>query len=449
MIVTKKFLSRRTFLRGAGAVVALPLLDAMVPALSALTKTAGKPFSRFGVFYTPNGAIMEQWTPALEGAAFEFSPTLEPFAPFRDRMLVLTGLDCRQAEALGDGGGDHTRSAAAFLTGVHPRKSETDIKAGISIDQIAARELGTDTQLASLELAGEAMDFIGACDVGYSCAYSSTISWRTPTTPLPADANPRVVFERLFGGSGSTDPAARLARIRENRSILDSVSENVARLRNDLGPSDRTTFGAYLDAVRDVERRIQVAERQSDRELPVVQRPTGIPPNWEDHIKLLFDLQVLAYQSDLTRVATFLLAKESGANVYPASGVSDAHHSVTHHAGDPVKIAKTARINHYHATAFAYFLEKLRSTPDGDGTLLDHSMVLYGGGMSNGDLHTHDNVPLLVFGGGAGTLAGGRHIRYPKGTPLSNLHVSLLDKLGVRVENFGDSTGTLEFLSGV
>ena len=449
MIITKKCLPRRTFLRGAGATLALPLLDGMVPALAAAAQTAARPISRLGVFYVPNGMMMDRWTPAEEGAAFELSQILSPLSAFRDQMLVLSGLENEQANALGDGAGDHSRAAGAFLNGVHPNKSERDVRAGVSMDQLAAQQLGKETQLASLELAAEVTDFVGACDVGYSCAYTSTIAWRSPTTPLPTEANPRAIFERLFGDSGSTDPRARVARIRQNRSILDFVTEKVGRLQNQLGPRDRIRFAEYLEAVRDVERRIQMAEAQSDRDLPPVGRPPGIPPDFEGHIHLLFDLQVLAYQSDLTRVVTFLLAKESGANVYPESGVSDAHHTTSHHGNTSEKMAKLAKINEYHVKTFGYFLDKMRSTPDGDGSLLDHATILYGGGMSDSNLHLHHNLPIMVVGGGAGSLKAGRHLRYPKGTPVTNLYLSLLDKLGVPVERLGDSTAKLEGLSGV
>jgi hypothetical protein len=449
MIITKTCLPRRTVLRGIGATLALPLLDGMVPALSAARQTAAAPVPRLGVFYVPNGRHMGQWTPAAEGTAYELSPTLKPFEPYRDQMLVLTGLNCEPANALGDGGGDHSRASGAFLNGVHPKKSESDVRAGVSMDQVAAQAFGNETQFASLEFAAEVTDFIGACDVGYSCAYSSTIAWRSPTTPLPTEANPRKIFERLFGGGATTDPAARLARVRENRSILDFVTEKVTGLRRELGPRDQLRFAEYLDAVRDVERRIQMAEAQSDREIPLVERPAGIPSTFGEHIRLLFDLQVLAYQTDLTRVVTFLLAKESGANVYPESGVADAHHSASHHGNTAEKLEKVARIDVYHTQTFAYFLEKLKTTPDGDGSLLDHSMILYGGGLSDGNLHTHDNLSILVFGGGRGKLPSGRHLRYPAKTPVTNLYLSMLDKLGVPTERLGDSTGRLEHLADV
>jgi len=449
MIITKKSLPRRAFLHGVGAALGLPLLDAMVPAMSAMRQTAATPVSRLGVFYVPNGMLMDKWTPAAEGVGFELSPTLASLGQFRDRMTVVSGLDCEQATSLGDGAGDHSRAAGAFLNGVHPKKSESDVRAGISMDQIAAQELGKQTQLPSLELAAEVTDFIGACDVGYSCAYTSTIAWRSPTTPLPTEANPRVIFERLFGDSAGADPRARLTRIRQNRSILDFVNAKVARLQKQLGPRDRTRFGEYLDAVRDVERRIQMAEARNDREITTVTRPSGIPPSFEEHIRLLFDLQVLAYQADLTRVATFLLAKESGANVYPESGVADAHHALSHHGNAADKKARLAKINEYHVKTFAYFLERMKATPDGDGSLLDHAMILYGGGISDGNLHLHNDLPIMVVGGGAGRLKGGRHLRYQKGTPVTNLYLTLLDKMGVRIDRLGDSTGVLQELSGV
>jgi len=449
MIVTKKSLSRRTVLRGLGAVVALPFLDGMFPAFAAaIDKTGAAVARRLGVFYLPNGVIMDKWTPATEGAGFEWTPTLAPLAPFRDQLLVLSGLVNKPAVPYpNEGAGDHARASATFLTGVHAKKTEgADIQAGISMDQIAAKELGKETQLASLEMTLEYTEMLGACDAGYACAYSNTIAWRSPTTPLPMEIDPRAVFERLFGDGDSTDRAARLSRIAEDRSILDSLARDVTRLGRGLGARDRSKLGEYLEAIRDVERRIQRAEEQSTRELPVIEQPAGIPPTFEEQAKLMFDLLALAYQADLTRVSTFMMGHEVSSRAYPEIGVPDAHHPLSHHQGDKEKIAKCTKVNLLHAQMFAYFVEKLRSTPDGDGSLLDHSMLLYGGGISDGNQHSHLNLPLVLLGGAA-QFKGGRHIQYPKDTPLANLHVSVLDKLGVRVDGFGDSTGQLEHLS--
>lgn len=448
MIITKKFISRRTFVRGMGTTLALPLLDAMVPAAVASPVSQAK--ARLGFFFVPNGIIMDKWSPATEGSGFEMTPILEPLTPFRDRLLVLSGLDHKTGLALdGEDSGEHARSSATFLTGVHPLKTEgLDTHVGTSVDQIAARELGKHTQLASLELALESTDVVGGCDSGYSCAYVNTLSWRTPTTPMPMENHPRAVFERLFGDSDSTDPAARLARIQEDRSILDVVTQQVSRLLRELGSSDRTKLREYLDAVRDVERRIQMAEEQGSPDLPALDRPAGIPATIEEHAKLMFDLQVLAYQSDLTRVTTFMIGRAQSQQVYREIGISDPYHSTSHHQNDPEKIAKVLRINTFHTRLFAYFLEKMDSTPDGDGSLLDHSMIVYGSGLSDGNLHLHTDLPVLLAGGGMGRIKGGRHIRYPKGTPMTNLFVSMLKMAGVLTQSVGDSMGQLPYLEG-
>ena len=334
------------------------------------------------------------------------------------------------------------------MTGVHPKKTGgADLRLGISLDQIVAKELGKNTQLASLELGLDPTDTSGQCEAGYTCAYTNTLSWRTPTTPLPVENHPRAVFEHLFGDSDSTDPKERLARIRSDRSILDFATQSVARLLKGVGPSDRTKLTEYLDAVRDVERRIQLAEEQASRKPPMLERPIGIPATLEEHAKLMFDLQVLAYQCDLTRVATFMMGHEQTTRSYSEIGIPDAHHPLTHHGGDTEKIAKVIRINIFHAKMFAYFLEKLRSTPDGDGSLLDHSIIVYGGGLSDGNLHLHNNLPILLAGGGSGRIRGGRHLRYPADTPMPNLYLTLLDMVGVPMENLGTSTGKLEPLS--
>ena len=451
MIITRLSLPRRTFLRGLGATVALPLLDAMIPALPGLSaKTAAaEPVRRLGFVYIPNGAVMQQWTPAEVGADFELSPILSPLAPFRDQLNVVSGLAHGQAEPLGDGNGEHSRASATWLNGVHPRQTEgADVEAGITADQLAARELGRDTPLPSLELAIDLDGLVGNCENGYSCVYLNTIAWRSATTPLPMENNPRVVFERLFGDGGTTEQ--RVAEMRRDRSILDSVHHDLAALERDVGVGDRARLDQYFDAIRALERRIQLAEAQSaDAELPELARPVGIPDTYEDHVKLMFDLVALAYQADITRVFTFMLGRELGGRTYPHLGVPDPHHGLSHHRNDPEKLDKLARINTYHMGLFTHFLENLRSAPDGDGSLLDHSMVLYGGGLGDSNDHAHFDLPELVVGGGAGHLTGGRHLKYPKDTPMNNLLVSMLDKAGVPAENLGDSTGRLVELAGV
>jgi Protein of unknown function (DUF1552) len=447
MIITKKAISRRTVLRGLGVSVSLPLLDAMVPALTAFQKTAAKPVNRFGAVYVPNGMVMPRWTPSGEGNAFEFTPILKPLEPFRDRLLILSGLNSTPPAKQG-AVGVHARASTRFLTDVPPKVTNgADLEAGISMDQIAARELGRHTQLASLELGLESTESGASCDNGFNCVYTSTISWRGATTPLPTEHNPREVFERLFGDTTSTDPATRLARIQQERSILDSVSQRIARLGQRVGSGDRAKLDEYFEAIRDIERRIQNAEQQSATELPVVDQPAGIPATFEEHAKLMFDLYALAYQCDLTRVITFMIAHEFSGRTYPQIGVADAHHPISHHQNDPARLAKLVKINTYHMTLFASFLEKLRSTADGDGSLLDHAMIVYGAGMSDSNAHDPKNLPILLAGGGAGRLKGGNHVRFPKDTPLANLHVTLLDKLGVRVEKLGDSAGELPQLS--
>jgi len=441
MIALRKSIPRRTILRGLGASLALPLLDGMVPALTAQARTAAAPVQRFGVVYVPNGMVMENYLPATEGASFELTPTLQALAPFRSQTLVLSGLNCTPTP--GRPGGAHAKASTRYLTDISPPTSETWLDAGISVDQILANQLGAQTQLASLELAIESSDTAGACDVGFACAYTNTISWRSANTPLPMQHNPRAVFERLFGDAGSTDARARLSRIRQQRSVLDSVREEVAGLNRDLGPGDRGKLTEYLESVRDVERRIERAESQSGRELPVLDRPSGAPASYEDHVKLMFDLEVLAYQLDLTRVITIMLGREFSGMTYPQVGVPDAHHPVTHHAMEPEKIAKVAKINAYHVQLFAYLLERLRATPDGDGTLLDHITLMYGTGLSDCNAHSVTNVPVVLTGGGAGWLKGGRHIRY-NNLPLANLHLTLLDRFGVHRDRLGDSTGRVD-----
>jgi hypothetical protein len=449
MIVTKQAISRRTVLRGLGTAVALPLLDAMVPALTALQKTPAAPVRRLGVVYHPNGVIYENWLPKGTGRDFTLSPILEPLEPFRKQLIVVTGLSSHQAEALGDGGGDHSRASGSYLTGVHVKKSDSVVGNGMSMDQVAAKAFERDTQLSSLQLTADDNSLVGACDVGYSCAYSSTLSWLTPTLPLMAENNPRVVFERLFGASETTDPRVRALRLQRDRSILDSVTARVKELQQTLGPGDNRKVSDYLESLRDVERRIQKAEEQSTREIPDVDRPAGVPDGFQPHVELLYDLQLLAYQSDLTRVITFMYGREQTGRPYPQIGIPEPHHPLTHHQNDAGKMAKCTIIQTYHIRLFVSYLEKLQETPEGDGNLLDNLLLLYGGGISNSDRHTHGPLPTLLLGGGAGTLAGGRHVVYPEDTPLTNLQLTLLHKLGVPAERLGDSTGVFTELSGL
>jgi hypothetical protein len=436
MILLRKHLSRRTLLKGMGGTLALPLLDAMVPARAAV-----KSPMRLGFFYFPNGIIMEQYTPAGEGSSFEFTRILKPLEPFRENLLVLSGFAQANGRAEGDGPGDHARAGGSFLTGVHPRKTEAaNPRAGISADQIAARELGKQTQLASIELGLDPVDLAGACDPGYSCTYVNTLSWRSATQPLAVETDPRALFERLFGNGASTDPAVRQAALKQRHSLLDFIREDATRLSANLGGEDRAKLGEYLEAVRDIERRIQKAEEQSGKELPMLPRPSGIPHDFEEHARLMIDLEVVAFQTDLTRVATFMLGHETSGRSYPSIGVPDAHHPLSHHAGDPAKIEKVAKINVLHMHQLAYLLGKLKASTDGDGSLLDHTLLLCGGGLSDGNRHLHDNLP-IVMAGGKGSIRGGRHIRYRREMPLNNLLMAMLDKAGVPCEPFGDGTG--------
>ena len=449
MIVSKKSLPRRTFLRGLGTTLALPLLDSMIPAFG--SAAAAKPVVRLGFVYHPVGMILDKWIPATEGTGFEITPTMKGLEPFRENMVVFTGLAQVNGRALGDGAGDHAREGATWLTGVHPKKTEgVGIRAGVSADQLAAREFGKTTQLASLELGLEGPSLAGGCDSGYSCAYTNTVSWRSPTTPLPVEVNPRNVFERLFGDGDSTEPAARAAMLKEQRSILDYVSGSIDRLETKIGKGDRAKLTEYLDSIRDIERRIQKAEQQSaSMKIPSMERPTSVPEEFQDHARLMMDMQVIAFQTDMTRVISFMLGRAGSNRPYRNIGISDGHHSITHHQGDPVKIANVAKIDAFLVQTFAYFLEKLKATPDGDGNLLDHSLILYGSGLGDANIHTHHELPTAMLGGGAGQLKGGRHLHYPKDTPLNNLLVSMLEMGGVQTENFGDATGELAHLTGV
>ena len=445
MFITKKTISRRTLLRGAGTVVALPLLDAMIPAFAPAATTA--PVKRFGVVYHPNGVIYDKWLPTGAGSQFELSPTLKGLESFKDKLIVVTGLFSDQAEPIGDGGGDHSRACGSYLTGVHIKKSDSILENAVSMDQIAAKAFERETQLSSLQMTADENSLLGSCDLGYSCAYSSTVSWLTPTLPLMAENNPRVLFERMFGASDSTDARVRAARLKQDRSLLDSVNDRVSQLQRKLGTADNRKMDDYLTALRDVERRIQKAEEQSSKELPDVHQPAGIPDGFVDHVRLLYDLQLLAYQSDLTRVITFMYGREQTGRPYPHIGVPEAHHPVTHHKGDPVLMDKCTRIQRHHIELFAEYLGKLRNTPDGDGSLLDHVILLFGSGISNSDRHTHGPLPTFLVGGGAGALKGGRHLIYPEHTPLTNLQLTLLNKLGVPAESLGDSNGQFKELS--
>jgi len=440
VIVMKKALSRRTVLRGMGTSLALPLLDSMVPTFAAARSTP-----RLSVVYVPNGIDMRHWTPAKEGA-LELTPILSPLTPLRDRLTVVSGLASAPAMPLGgEGTGDHVRAAAAFLSGTHPKKTEgPDIRAGVSMDQFAAGVLGRETPLPSLELCLDSNDLLGACESGWSCAYANTLSWRTPTTPLPMENDPRLVFERLFGDVDSTTPEARRARIARNRSILDSLTAEVKRLQGRVGAGDRRKVDQYLDAVREIELRIGKTEAQNARELPLLAKPMGIPPTYEEHAKLMFDLQVLAFQTDTTRVSTLMMSREVSPRTYPELGISDPHHGLSHHGNNPEKMALLAKVNTFHVQLLSHFLAKLQATPDGDGTLLDHMAILYGCCISDGNQHLHTNLPILIAGGGGGTLTGGRHVRYKEDTPLTNLELTLLDKLDVRLDTLGDSTGKVD-----
>ena len=450
MIVTKKMIPRRTVLRGVGTAMALPLLDGMVPALTALANTPAAPTKRLGVITFPNGAPGEYWTPQTAGAGFEWTPSLRALAPVREHVLVMSGLDSVGAEP--GRGTTHSQAASALLTGARPRRTTgAALELGISMDQVAATSegLGRETQMPSLELSlegGDTVYGVATCDGGFSCAYLNN-SWANETTPMPRETNPRIVFERLFGDVGSTSVAERRARVKRQRSILDAVMGKVAHLEVGLAPYDRRKLDEYLETVREIERRIQVAEQRVDRELPAVASPAGIPVSYEEHAKLMFDLMVLAYQTDMTRVISFMVGREESGATYPQVGVTEPHHPLSHHRDNPEKIQKLAKINAYHMQLFSEFLVKLQSTPDGDGSLLDHVMLLYGGALRNSNKHTTEDLPILVVGGGCGELQGGRHVVCPQGTPLTDLQYTLLLKLGVHVENFGGTTGAIHEIS--
>ena len=444
-LLTKKALPRRLVLRGLGATMALPLLDAMVPTATRVASAAVKPAHRFQAFYVPNGMAMQHWTPLTSGLDYTLSPILEPLAAYRDRMLVVSGLRANWNYI-------HAGASGSFLTGtVRGGRNEIEIIADTSMDQMLARHFANITQVPSLELSMDRPANAGACTGNLSCAYTHTLSWRSPTQPLPMEWNPRAVFETLFGDTGSTEKSVRQARLRQHKSLLDAVTDKLAVLRAELGPQDQIKVEEYADAVRDVERRIQRAEEQSDRELPEVLQPQGAPSVFEDHLALMLDLQVLALQSDLTRVISFMLSKEQSARPYPHIGVPEAHHPLSHHNDQPELIAHMAKINRYHTELFSQYLDRLEATPDGDGSLLDNMTILYGSGISNSTRHAGNNLPLLLVGGGAGTLPSGRHLSYSDEPSIANLLVTLMDKLGVPVDRVGGSTGRLplETLSGV
>jgi hypothetical protein len=443
MFVTKKHLPRRTFLKGVGVSMALPLLDSMIPARTLLAQTAARPLPRLGFVYVPHGAIMDKWTPTTEGAGFEFTPILKPLEPFRDRLNVVTGLGHRAADTTAV----HSLSPTTWLSGVRPKATQgVDAYAGVTADQIAAQHIGQETVLPSMELATEDHSgLIGSCDRDYGCIYMNTLSWRTPTTPMPMEINPRKVFERMFGQGGSA--TERLVRIQEDKSILDAITKDAASLQLQLGASDRAVMTQYLENVREIERRIQRAEQsQGDEDLLLPARPAGVPFDYEEHIKLMYDLMALAYQADVTRVITFMVSREVSNRTYPQVGVTDGHHAISHHQNRAEKMEKNVRIQTYNISQFGYFLEKMKSTPDGDGSLLDHAVMLYGSNMSNSNAHDHYPLPNLVVGGAAGRMKGGRHLKHTDRTPMTNLLVTMLDKVGVKQETLGDSSGRLEDL---
>jgi hypothetical protein len=444
MIITKKALARRTFLKGAGVTMALPLLDAMIPALGAAT--AANPLSRLAFFYVPNGMILPNFHPKAVGSNFEFTPVLKPLEPFRENVTVLSGLSNLGVLSPNEGGGVHTRAHAGWLNGVLAKRTEgSDITTGKTIDQYAADRLGKDTPLRSLELTTESNYLVGNCENGYSCSYMNSTSWQTATKPLPHERDPRVVFERLFGDGG--DVSARLKQMQKDRSILDSIGEDMRRLEKRVGASDRRMIADYLDAVREIETRIQRSEQSNAAApLPSVPEPAGVPEDFDEHVKLMVDLLHLGFQGEITRVACFQIARELSARSYPWIGVPESHHLISHHQNDPHKVEQKTKIDAYHMSLFARFVQKLHDTPDGEGTLLDHSILVYGGGMGNGDQHTPIDLPVTIVGGGCGTMKGGRHIRYELNTPFMNAGLTLLDKLGVSVEKIGDSNGLLKDL---
>lgn len=444
MIITRKHLPRRTFLKGMGTAIALPLLDSMVPAMA-----SWKAPVRLAFVYVPNGIVMEDWTPATTGREFAFTRILKPLEPLREDLMVLSGLDDHNGLALGDGPGDHARAGASFLTGVHCRKTAgADIKGGVSADQVAAKKIGSLTRFPSLELGCEDSRTVGNCDSGYSCAYTNSISWRTETTPMPPEINPRMAFERLFGSEDlSLTPEARARRRQYRKSILDLVREDTSGLAKTLGPSDRRKIDEYLFAIREIEKRIEMTEKENREIDPGIEKPAGIPMTLSEYVKLMFDLQAIAFQSDLTRISTLMVGREGSMRVYPEIGIPDPHHPLTHHRNDAGWIEKVRQINHFHIELFTNHLKNLKSIREGDGNLLDNSMIVYGSGLGDGNRHTHHDLPILLAGRGGGTLKPGRHIRFEKGTPITNLYLTLMDSMGVHEEKLGDSTGRVSEVS--
>lgn len=442
--ITKKALPRRAVLKGIGTTLALPLLGAMVPAMTATAKTAANPVPRLGFFYAPNGMFLPNFHPTGDGGRdYTITPTLSPLESHREQMVVISGLSNSAVVSPNEGGGVHTRAHGGWLSGVLPKRTEgADVLAGKTIDQYAADVLGKDTSLRSLELTSETNYTVGNCENGYSCTYQNSTSWRTPTTPLPHERDPRVVFQRLFGDGGSLE--ARLAQMKADRSILDSVTQSINQLESKLGPGDRIVVDEYLTAVREIEQRIQRTQQNNvSTPLPNVEQPAGVPDSYEEHIETLFEMLALAFQADVTRVSCFQMARELSGRTYPNIGVPEAHHSVSHHQLNPHNIEQYTRINTHQVSLFSKLIERLHNTPDGDGSLLDHSIMMYGSGMGDGDHHTPYNLPVILVGGGRGQLEGGRHIKYPMHTPFMNLGLSLLDKVGVEIESLGDSTGRL------
>jgi hypothetical protein len=449
MVITRKHLPRRTFLKGLGtAAIALPMLDAMTPAFASAPKSP----VRLAFLYVPNGVVnIDWWRPTGEGKDFQFSRILKPLESLRDEIFVLSRLDDHNGNALGDGPGDHGRAGASFLSGVHCKKTAgADIQAGISADQVAAQAIGSQTRFPSLELGCEDSRTVGNCDSGYSCAYTNSISWRTPTTPNPPEINPRMAFERLFGTADlSLSPEVRSRRAAYRKSILDMVRDDTQKLTSSLGANDRRKIDEYLFAIREIEQRIEKAEKDDRAIQPSIEKPAGIPVTFNEYVTLMCDLQMMAFQTDLTRVSTLMFAREGSNRVYPELGINDPHHPLTHHRNNPEWIEKVAQINTYHVEMFAQYLKKLKATKDGDGTLLDNSMIVYGAGISDGNRHNHEDLPILLAGRGGGGLKPGRHILYPKGTPITNFYLTLLDRMGVQAEKLGDSTGRVEHLAGV
>ena len=439
--ITKRYIPRRTFLKGVGASFALPLLDAMVPAATATSRTAANGVRRLGYVFMPMGCDQSRWTPGSDDTLDKLSPILDSLTPVKDQTTVFTNMELKPAYP-----GSHATSNSSFLSAAKAKVTESsDYYLGTTADQVAAKQIGQETQLPSLELAMDLMETVGQCDNGYACVYQNNLSWSSPTTPLPAEAHPRIVFENLFGEGGT--PEERREALRKRASLLDSITEDMKRIKRDLGVRDRARLTEYLDAIREVERRIQKAELDSkDNPLPDLERPMGVPAMYADHARLMFDLQLLAYQGDITRISTFQIARETSNRSYPEIGVSDPHHPLSHHGDNPDKIERMSKINAFHVSLFAEYLEKLKNTPEGSGSLLDNVLILYGSGIGNPNVHDHTNLPCIVAGGASGGMKGNRHIRYDKPTPLANLHLTLLDKVGVKIDSFGDSDGMINDL---